>query len=68
MLPSTRVLHGVVLEVLLGFGLAHVRAFDGSIYGLTRNTPGIRFDDLRVGQPVVIEVADKFARVLRVLR
>lgn len=41
---------GVVLEVLAGFGLAHLRAADGSTYGLNQQTPGIHFADLRKGQ------------------
>lgn len=55
---------GVVLEVLAGFGLAHVRAADGSTYGLTKSTPGILFADLHEGQRVRVEVTRRFSRVM----
>lgn len=55
---------GEVLEVLSGYGLAHVRAMDGATYGLTRETPGVSFADLHEGQRVRVEVASKFNRVL----
>jgi hypothetical protein len=58
------VLEGEVLEVLDGYGLAHVRAADGLTYGLTRRTPGVCFADLRKGQRVRVEVARKFNRVM----
>ncbi|MCW5665468.1 MAG: hypothetical protein KIT35_16670 [Piscinibacter sp.] len=61
------VVEGEVVEVLGGYGLAHVRALDGSTYGLTRETPGVSFADLREGQRVRVEVAHKFNRVLRAL-
>lgn len=54
---------GEVLDVLDGYGLAHVRAADGSTYGLTRQTPGIQFADVREGQHVRVEVTRKFNRV-----
>lgn len=62
---STFTVEGVVLEVLAGYGLAHVRADDGTTYGLTQSTPGIRFADLRAGQRVRAEVSQKFGRVVR---
>jgi len=34
---------GVVLEVLGGYGLAHVRAENGSVYGLNCLTAGVEF-------------------------
>lgn len=58
-------IEGEVLEVLGCYGLAHVRTMDGSTYGLTRETPGVRFADLHEGQRVRVEVASKFKRVLR---
>lgn len=63
--PATSCLvEGVVQEVLGGYGLAHVRAPDGSLYGLTRETPGVSFADLHEGQRVRVEVVRKFNRVL----
>lgn len=56
---------GEVLEVLGGYGLAHVRALDGFTYGLNRETPGVSFAELHEGQRVRMEVAPKFSRVLR---
>jgi len=58
------VVEGEVCEVLVGYGLAHVRSSDGSIYGLNRQTPGVPFGMLHVGQRVRIDVTSKFARVL----
>ena len=64
--PATSCLvEGEVLEVLGGYGLAHVRALDGSTYGLNRETPGVSFAELHEGQRVRVEVAPKFSRVLR---
>jgi hypothetical protein len=51
---------GVVLEVLGGYGLADVRAREGSIYGLNRETPGVSFAGLHESQRVRVEVASKF--------
>jgi hypothetical protein len=34
------VVEGVVLEVLAGFGIAHIRCADGAIYGITRKLAG----------------------------
>ena len=56
---------GVVLEVLGGYGVAHVRAKNGSVYGLNRQTAGVEFANLHKGQPLRLEIADKFGRVLR---
>lgn len=55
---------GVVFEVLGGYGLAHVRTEDGSVYGLNRATAGIEFSRLHEGQRFRLQVADKFSRVL----
>lgn len=62
---TSRLVECEVLEVLGCYGLAHVRAIDGSTYGLSRETPGVRFADLHEGQRVRVEVASKFNRVLR---
>lgn len=56
---------GEVVEVLSGYGLAHVRAPDGSLYGLIRETPGVVFTDLHEGQRALVKVACQFNRVLR---
>ncbi len=53
-----------VIEVLEGFGLAHVRASDGSTFGLNSETPGVNIADLREGQLVILRIAPKFNRVL----
>lgn len=63
-LATTFTMDGEVVEVLSGYGLAHVRAPDGTLYGLNGETPGICFTDLRVGQHVRVEVASRFGRVL----
>lgn len=53
-----------VFEILPGYGLAHLRAADGHVYGLRPNTPGISFDSLRVGQRVLCTVQQPFSRVV----
>ena len=53
-----------VFEVLTEFGLAHLRAADGRVLGVNRDTPGIKFGDLREGQCLRCAVAQPFARVL----
>lgn len=53
---------GVVFEVLGGYGIAHVRTKDGSVYGLTRATVGIEFSHLREGQRFSLQATDKFGR------
>jgi len=58
------VVEGEVFEVLDGFGLAQVRSLDGSIYGLNRQTLGVGFGTLRVGQRVRLDITSKFSRVL----
>jgi len=61
---DVRAVDGEVLEVLADLGLAHVRTTDGSTFGLNRETPGLRFEELREGQRVRVQVAAKFGRVL----
>lgn len=63
-LATSFVVEGVVLEVLAGYGLAHLRAADGSTYGLNQWTPGIHLAELREGQRVRAEVTRKFSRVV----
>lgn len=53
-----------VVEVLIGFGLAHVRTAEDMVYGLTRRTPGIEFDTLRVGQLVRCRVTASLHKVV----
>lgn len=61
---------GEVLEILRGFRLAHVRASDECVYGLTSRTPGVSFADLDEGALVHMSAASRFRRVLsaRLLR
>jgi hypothetical protein len=61
---STFDVDGEVWEVLENFGLAHVKTSSGDVYGLTRKTPGIIFNDLRDGQKVRCTVTHKFHCVL----
>ena len=56
--------NGEVVEMLEGFGLAHVRTCQGQIYGLNRDTPGIEFSQLREGVRVRCKVTAKFHRVV----
>lgn len=59
------VVEGKVVEVLLGMGLAHLRASDGSVYGLRPKTPGVEWRELRAGQRFRCQVTMKFNRVLQ---
>lgn len=57
-------IEGEILEVLPGYGLAHVQTAGGQVYGLNKKTPGIDFTELHVGQQVRCVVAPTFNRVL----
>ena len=61
---ASSIVEGEVVEVLPGFGLAHVRAADGRVLGVTRQTPGVIFDQLRPGQQLRCRVTEQFHRVL----
>lgn len=43
------VVEGEIVEVLTGFGLAHVLSQDGMCYVVNRKTLGINFEALRIG-------------------
>jgi len=55
----------LVFEVLPEFGLAHARVDDGRILGINKQTRGVVFDDLQVGQWLRCCVAERFSRVLQ---
>jgi hypothetical protein len=55
----------LVFEVLPDFGLAHARVDDGRILGINKQTKGVVFDDLQVGQWLRCCVAERFSRVLQ---
>ena len=57
-------IEGKIVEVLPGYGLAHVQTAGGQVYGLNRKTPGIQFKALREGQLVLCKVTPTFNRVL----
>jgi len=61
--PATTLQEGTVMEVLQGYGLAHVATSDGAVYGLNRQTPGIDFNELREGQQIGLKLEPKFGRV-----
>ena len=63
--PPAHVVVGIVSEVLPGFGLVHVTTKTGTILGITRKTPGVKFEALREGQQLRCEVAPQFSKVLR---
>ena len=61
---NTRLVEGDVFEVLRGFGLAHIRADDGAVFGLNKGTPGVdNFDLVAVGQRWRCTVLHPFSRV-----
>lgn len=43
---------GEVIEVLPTFGIAHVRVENGVLIGIRRQTPGLSFERIQVGQRV----------------
>jgi hypothetical protein len=55
----------IVFEVLPEFGLAHLRTEGGRVLGINRQTPGIEFDAVSVGQCLACEVQEPFGRVIR---
>lgn len=61
---GSTVVDGEVVEVLEGMGLAHVRASDGTVYGINRQTAVVQFAALRPGQHVRCHVTARFHRVL----
>ena len=61
---STFNVEGIIIEVLAGYQLAHVRTQDGAIYGVNSQTPGVKFEELQLGQRVRLDVTAKFGRVL----
>ena len=61
---SVSVREGEIVEVLTGFGLAHVLSQDGMCYVVNRKTVGINFEALRIGMRVRCIVTEKFSRVL----
>lgn len=56
---------GEVVEVLGGFGLAHLRTTNGALFGINRETPGVDFAAIRVGQRFRIVASTRFNRVVR---
>lgn len=60
---ASSIVEGELLEVLPGLGLAHVRATDGRILGITRQTPSVIFGLLRPGQKLRCQVMESFHRV-----
>jgi len=55
---------GKIIEVLASYQIAHVRTPDSSTYGLNRQTPGVKFEELQQGQRLRLAVTAKFGRVL----
>lgn len=55
---------GEIVEVLKNLGLAHVLSRDGMCYAVNKQTPGIDFEELRVGMRVCCIIAKRFSRVL----
>ena len=62
---ASSIVKGEVMKVLTDIGLAHVRAPDGRILGVTRQTPSVAFGVLQPGQQLRCWVAKRFHRVLR---
>ena len=56
---------GVVVEVLSGFGLAHVKTNDGRLFGVSRAVIGQQaFETIYESQLARLRVQRRFARVL----
>lgn len=62
---ETMIVEGQIIEVLEGFGVAHMLTPDGFLYGLNRRTPGVDFRALQVGQRVQASVTRRLHRVLQ---
>jgi len=61
---STSVVEVEVLEILDHFKLAHVLTAEGRVYGITPETPGVSYDELRPGQRLRCEVTRRLPRVV----
>jgi hypothetical protein len=55
---------GVVAEIAVTHPFATINAPNGYYYHIHNDTPGIRFEDLRVGQRIQLEVTSMVVRVL----
>jgi hypothetical protein len=56
---------GIVVDILQGHGLAHVMTDEEKLLGIRRVTPGVDFNELRIGDHVEVEFLQPFSRVLR---
>lgn len=54
---------GEVKILIQHMGEAYVRVPNGNVYTLHYYTPGINFEDIRVGTIVSIEITDRLDRV-----
>lgn len=62
---AERFVVGLIVEKLVGFGLAHIQTDSGDLYSVNRQTPGVEFDKLKEGQQLRCVVAEKPLRILR---
>lgn len=56
---------GEVVEVLDGFGLAHLRTADVALFGINRDTQGVDFSAIRTGMRFRIVASTRYNRVVR---
>ena len=57
-------IEGKVVEILPGFPIATVKVVNGNIYTIHNDTPGIRFEDVKLDQRIRLEVTTRLNRVL----
>ena len=57
-------IEGKVAEVLPAYQVAYVKVDNGNVYHLTPKTPGINFQELKVGMIVECEITSMLTRVL----
>lgn len=57
-------IEGKVVEILPGFPVATVKVVNGNIYNIHNDTPGIRFEDVKLNQIIRLEVTTRLNRVL----
>jgi hypothetical protein len=56
---------GEVVEVLDGFGLAHIRTADGALFGINLDTQSVDFAAIRTGMRFCIVASARYNRVVR---
>ena len=55
---------GVVVDILPGYPIATIKVVNGNLYSINNDTPGIKFENIRLDQIIEIEITTRLNRVL----